>query len=185
MSSYNEELIRIARKYMSATKKTAYTAREVAVWAIQNHLWGLRDEKLISLCVEEFARAFKEERFTDPQGRRVRHRHVVKIDKDGEQIALWEDFNNISEDHFQLSLMQRRKQIVGECVQLDIDKDSFNENRKPSKQIELSFDFTADVAEDKIMRTVQKRCVDESLQPSSRLPLVKQQPASRPVLSRN
>lgn len=172
MSFYNAELIKIAGKYMSATGKTAYTAREVAVWAIQNHLWDFRNEKLICLCAEEFARAFKEERFTDPQGRRVRRRHVVKIEKDGEQIALWEDFNNIPQDHFELSLMQRRKQIVGECVQLDIDKDSFNENRKPSKQIELSYDFTPDVAEYKIMRSAQKPSANESLQLSSQSPVV-------------
>ncbi len=185
MSSYNAELIKIAGKYMSAKGKTAYTAHEIAVWAIQNHLWDLRNEKLICLCAEEFARAFKEERFTDPQGRRVRRRHVRKIERDGEQMALWEDFNNISRDDFELSLMQRRKQIVGECVQLDIDKDSFNENRKPSRQIELSYNFTPDVVENKIMRSAQQPSAKESLQSSSESPVVQKQSVSQPVLSRS
>lgn len=167
MSSYNEELIRLTNKFMRATGKKTFTAREVAAWAIENKLWDLRKEKLIGICMEEFARAFKEERFTDPQGRRVRRKHVRKIEKDGEQIALWEDFNSISRDDFELSLLQRRKQIVGECVQLDIDKVSFNENRKPEKQIELSYDFTDDVAEHRVMSSQENPSSSEPVQSSS------------------
>lgn len=183
MSSYNEQLIRLTNKFMSATGKKAYMAREVAVWAIDNKLWGLRKEKLVGLCAEEFARAFKEERFTDPQGRRVRRKHVRKIEKDGEQIALWEDFNSISREDYELSLLQRRKQIVGECIQLNTDKNSFNENRKPTKQIELSYNFTADVDEHEIMRTVEKASSTKPLQPSSQLLSSEQKSTSQPVPS--
>jgi len=184
MSSYNEELIKLTNKFMRDTRKKAYTAREVATWAIDKGLWDLRIEKLIGLCAEEFARAYKEERFTDPQGRRVRRRHVRKIEKDGEQIALWEDFDNISCEDYELSLLQRRKQIVGECIQLNTDKDSFNENRKPNRQIELSYDFTQDIAEHEIMRTGERASSIEPLQLSSQSPVVEQQSTSQPVLSR-
>ena len=184
MSSHNEELIKLTNRFMRDTRKKAYTSREVAIWAIDKGLWGLRKEKLVRVCTEEFARAFKEERFTDPQGRRVRRRHVRKIEKDGEQIALWEDFDNISCVDYELSLLQRRKQIAGECIQLNIDKDSFNENRKPINKINLSFDFTQDIAEHEIMRSEERISSTEPLQLSSQSPDVEQQSTSRPVLSR-
>jgi hypothetical protein len=51
----------------------------------------------------------------------------------------------------EIAFQQRRNQIVGDCVQLKRDVDSYNENRLPPQPIQLVLDFTDDVAEREIM----------------------------------
>jgi hypothetical protein len=89
----------------------------------------------------------REDYFTDPQGRLVRAKHAAKITKGGRQLTLWGDMR--TEDHrFMATAFQnRRQQIIGDCRQLKLDVDSYNENRKPEKPYQLILDFTDDVAE--------------------------------------
>ena len=47
-----------------------------------------------------------------------------------------------------VALRQRRRQIVGDCVQLRVDADSYNENRTPEQPIQISLNFTNDVEEE-------------------------------------
>jgi hypothetical protein len=47
----------------------------------------------------------------------------------------------------QLSFQHRRKGIVGDCRQMKVDVDSFNDAHPESEQIEIVFDFTVDLAE--------------------------------------
>ena len=113
MSSRKEELRKLANKYIASTGKTTYRSREIADWAITEGHWQLPRGKLINLCADEFARAFKEERFTDPLGNRVRFRHARKVDINGVQTTLWENWPTISRENMETSLLQRRNQIVG------------------------------------------------------------------------
>lgn len=47
----------------------------------------------------------------------------------------------------EIAFQQRRQQIVGDCLQLKTDVDSFNENGKPDQPIQMILDFTRDVEE--------------------------------------
>lgn len=47
----------------------------------------------------------------------------------------------------ELAFQQRRRQIVGDCRQLKVDVDSFNDNANIGQTIQLILDFTYDVAE--------------------------------------
>ncbi|MCW2313608.1 hypothetical protein [Rhodoferax antarcticus] len=46
-----------------------------------------------------------------------------------------------------LAFQQRRHQIVGDCRQLKMDVDSYNDNRLPVQPIQMIFDFTFDLEE--------------------------------------
>lgn len=94
------------------------------------------------------AKALREEYITDSQGRRVRAKHVARVEIDGKQIPLWDDILTASRKHMEAALQQRRRQIVGDCVQLRTDADSYNDNRCKDNPIEISLDFTNDVAEE-------------------------------------
>jgi len=184
MSSRKEELRKLANEYIARTGKTVYTSREIAEWAIREGYWQLPSKKLISLCADEFARTFKEERFTDPLGNRVRFRHARKVDIEGVQTTLWENWPTISRENMETSLLQRRNQIVGECVQLDIDTESFNKFRNKGEPIQIPFDFTPDVTEHRIIRTEEKSSSSEPAQPSLQSPGVEQKSTLQPVPSR-
>ena len=183
MSSRKEELRKWANEYIASTGKNFYTSREIADWAIKKGYWDLPNEKLISLCADEFARAFKEERFTDPLGNRVRFRHARKVDIGGVQTTLWENWTTISRENMETSLLQRRNQIVGECVQLDIDTESFNRFRNKGESIQIPFDFTPDVDEHRIIRTHEKPSSSKHSQPSLQSPEVELKSILQPVSS--
>ncbi|HKX00428.1 MAG TPA: hypothetical protein VJN43_22005 [Bryobacteraceae bacterium] len=51
-------------------------------------------------------------------------------------------------DHMEKAFAQRREQIVGDCVQLKIDVDAYNDmNTEKATQVQLVLDFTEDVVE--------------------------------------
>ena len=93
----------------------------------------------------------RNEYFTDPQGRRVRVKLAVRVKRAGKQLTLWGDWN-AGPQFIALSYAQRRRLIVGEAYQLKLDVDSYNQNRNPGHQIEMSFNFEADLAEKEAIR---------------------------------
>ena len=147
MATYSEQSQQIANKYMRKTGNTTATAREIGAWAIQNRLWEPQPAALIRQCAEELSRAMREECMTDPQGRRVRAKHVAIIDRAGEQMPLWADIRRASREHMEIAFQQRRQQIVGDCRQLKADVDSYNENYNAGPAIQMIFDFTEDLEE--------------------------------------
>ena len=96
------------------------------------------------------AQALHEEYISDPQGRRVRAKHAARYEVDGKQQTFWMDIrdkNPATRRHMQIAFQNRRQQIVGECVQLKLDIDSYNQNWNSGALIQGCFDFTDDLAD--------------------------------------
>ncbi len=145
--TYNEQLQEIVRKYRDAGEEWPTTSKHIAAWAINHGLWQPQRMLLISKCAEEMSKAMREEYIVDPQGRSVRAKHAARVERDGEQMVLWDDIRSASREHMGIAFQQRRQQIVGDCRQLKRDIDSYNENRCPGQPIQASFDFTYDLQE--------------------------------------
>lgn len=146
--SYSEQVRqRIIKPYERSGKSWPATAHEIAEWALQNRLWDAHPSIVLNQCADEIARAMREEVVTDPQGRRVRAKHVANIRRDGKQLPLWDDIRRADREHMQIAFQQRRQQIVGDCRQLKVDVDSYNDNRNRAQPIQMIFDFTLDLAE--------------------------------------
>ena len=144
--TYNEQMQRIVRTYRDAGEIWPATTREIAAWAIRNEHWEAYGTTMISVCAEHLSRAMREEYIKDPQGRTVRVKHAARI----EQSVLWDDIRTASRDHMQIAFQQRRQQIVGDCKQLRLDVDSYNENKNEGKPLQMIFDFTLDIAESEL-----------------------------------
>src|SRR5713101_1496838 len=112
--TYREQLQQIASDYRAAGMPWPATSKEIASWAIDNGRWEPHRGTLISKCAEEISDALREEFYTDPQGRRVRTKHVARVEVDGEQIPLWDDIRSGDRGHMQMAFQQRRQQIVGD-----------------------------------------------------------------------
>ena len=119
MSTYHEKLQAIAASYQKAGERWPASSKDIAAWAY----------------------------ITDPQGRRVRAKHVARILDHGKQERLWADIRTAPREHMQLAFQQRRHQIVGDCKQLKLDVDSYNDNSNSENPIQMIFDFTADLNE--------------------------------------
>ncbi len=145
--TYNEQIQRLADRYMKETGRTEVTAREMALWAIQNKYWEPQPSILVRQCADEFSRAMREDYLTDPQGRRVRIKHVATLRRGSEQVPLWADMRFATRRHMETAFQQRRQSIVGDCKQLKNDLDSYNENFNTTEPIQIVFDFSDDLEE--------------------------------------
>ena len=93
--SYNEQLQRIVKKYEDAGNPLPATAHDIAICAIEQGLWEPQRSTVVDRCAEEIARAMREEHITDPQGRRVRVKHVATIERNGRQAAFWANMRTV------------------------------------------------------------------------------------------
>jgi hypothetical protein len=148
MATYKEQLQGIVAQYRASGGRWPATAREMAAWAYAEGKYRQRPGEAIKLLAEQISRMMHDEYYTDPQGRRVRTKHAArKRDIDGEQRDFWDDIRTASSQHFELAIQQKRRQMVGEAFQMKTDVDSFNDNRRPEKPIQLNLNLTNDVAE--------------------------------------
>lgn len=152
MANYTEQLQRIVKRYMQAEQPWPATTRQIASWAIRQGIWAAQPSDLVNQCADQLARAMREEHITDPQGRIVRAKHVARVERSGKQTALWADIRTAPREHMRMAFQQRRQQIVGDCRQLKVDCDSYNENGIPAEPIQIIFDFTTDLEELEIPR---------------------------------
>ncbi len=145
--TYNEQMQALAKRYRASGQRWPATSREIATWLVHNSFWEPQKGAVISQCADHLARAMREEYYTDAQGRRVRVNHAARFLQEEKQQTFWDDIRGASRTHMQVSLQQRRNQIVGDCKQLKTDMDSYNDNTNPGKPIQMVFDFTRDLEE--------------------------------------
>ena len=155
MANYTETLQSIWRQYEDAGKPMPATAKEVAAWAISTGLWQPRPADVMSRCADDLARAAREEYRTDAKGRQYRARHPAKMMKDGQLRFEWADIDSAPRDHMQRAFSLRRRQVVGDCVQLKVDVDHFNDAHADEAPIQLILDFTDDVAEVEALNDIE------------------------------
>lgn len=145
--TYNEQLQKIVDQYRIAGQRWPATTRRIAQAAIRESLWVPQASALISQCAEQLARAMREEYIVDPQGRTIRTKHAARMTQAGEQLVLWADIRTAERWHMEIAFQQRRQQIVGDCRQLKVDVESYNQNGNSSRPIQMVFDFRQDLAE--------------------------------------
>ena len=122
--------------------------RQACEWAVQAGLLDLPEIDPYDVLAEQMAAALRAEYETDSRGRRYRVNHAVRISRAGVQYTFWAMMGFAPHDHMEKAFAQRREQIVGDCVQLKIDVDAYNEMREPGTDtLQLVLDFTDDVAE--------------------------------------
>lgn len=158
MSAKKNEISHIVEQYTQAKGITngIIDSHDLAGWAISQGLYKPNYQDEINLAAKDFSRHFREEVRTDPAGKRYRAKHAVKESVNGKQRTLWADMDNpnVPVIHFEKAFSQRRQQIVGDCFQLKTDVDVCNEKKRSN--IQLSLDFTDDVAEAEYLRDYEE-----------------------------
>lgn len=152
MSSMNEQLQEIAARYERETGASEYTTREVIEYAFAKGWWKPQPSDVIAIGAKALSDALRLLYFTDPQGRRARAKHAAPRGTGKNQMLLWADMRkkSTSREHMELAFQTRRMQIVADAVQLDTDKESYNENYNPGEPLQLEFDLRPDVEEAKL-----------------------------------
>src|ERR1043165_329510 len=146
-ASRSDYLRKLLNDYIAEHGDEPFDLNDVYRWAKKNKLWEPPAMSLVKMFKNEIAKAAREEFYTDPQGRKVRKKHAIVFREADSQKSLWADIETAPPEHMKLSLQQRRRIALGEVVQTNTDKESYNENNKYGASIEMSFNFDEDLAE--------------------------------------
>lgn len=149
MSAFHNAIRDYVAQYEDSHPGGVVDAKEIAAWALTNGLHMPPMAKVIDLIAAEISQVFREEYRVDLQGRSYRAKHAVTKRVGGVTGTLWADIDdpNAPRDHFVKSFANRRRQIVGDCVQLKTDVDVYNDKNPAQPMIQVPLDFTNDVEE--------------------------------------
>lgn len=145
--TFNEQMQDAIREYRGSGGTWPASAKTIARWMIANRKWERHGTSLVKICARDVARAMREDYYTDPQGRRVRLNHAARfpIPDSDTQETLWGDIRTEPRPFMQRAFSNRRMQIVGDCKQLKIDVDSYNDNGPKGPPVKMLWDFTDDI----------------------------------------
>lgn len=147
MATYKENLQKIWHLYEREHGSVPSTARDAVQWGVTRGLIAMPEIDPFSKLAEDMATALREEYRTDAKGRRYRVNHAVRVTKAGVQYTFWAMMQDAPREHMQKAFIQRREQIVGDCVQLATDVEAYNDMNADQPKIPMLFDFRDDVAE--------------------------------------
>ncbi len=120
LASYHSGLLEAIPAYMEAGGKWPATIRELADFAVRERSWRPSRSEMVTLCANKLRAAMRQEKHTDPQGRKVRTFHAARqprVDNDGveRQLVLWDDIRTADEDHMEIAFQQRRTRLLNGC----------------------------------------------------------------------
>jgi hypothetical protein len=130
----------------------------IAPWAIRRGLWKRPPLTSEEILRKEIASFLKSEYIKDPQGREVRKNHAlpmkVKTPEGKRRYWRYYDIYHAPEKHMLGSLQIRRRGMVADAIQLDLDWASYNDNNVfGAKLPPLDYNLTLDVQESKLPTT--------------------------------
>ena len=149
MAKYREQLQRVWHDYEAEHGSIPATAREAVAWGISKGVIEMPEVDPLDKLASDMSAALREEYATDKAGRRYRVNHAVRVSRGGVQYTFWAIMKDAPREHMQKAFIQRREQIVGDCVQLDTDVEAYNAIREGQKPIQMLFDFRDDIEERK------------------------------------
>jgi hypothetical protein len=162
MVSMTERMQKAWHLYDSSSDHKPTSMRQAAEWAVADGLLELPDEvDRYDILAEKMANAVRAETRTDPQGRRYRVNHAVRVTKGGVQYTFWGVMGFAPVEHMHKSFAWRRNQVIDDLFQLKTDVDVFNDSIETGRQgFQLVLNFTDDVAEREEIERMQNRRKD-------------------------
>ena len=147
MTTRNELLQRLWKRYEEEHDRAPASAREVVEWAVEHKLLNLPDVDPYDILAGQMSTALREEYAVDEKGRKYRVNHAVRVTRSGVQTTFWAIMGFAPREHMQRAFIQRRNQIIGDCFQLKVDVDVYNHLNADQLPLPLILDFADDVKE--------------------------------------
>ena len=147
MAKYREQLQKVWHAFEQDHGFVPTTAREAVAWGVERGLIEPPEFDPLAKLAEDMATALREEYATDSEGRRYRVNHAVRVNRSGVQFTFWAMMESAPREHMQKAFIQRREQIVGDCVQLATDVEAYNAMKTDQPPIQMYLDFRDDVEE--------------------------------------
>jgi hypothetical protein len=146
MATLNEQLLKIVEHYRAAGEPWPATREQMAEWAVANDRYELTRGMAVSQCAERLSRAMGLEHVKDKKGRSVRKYYAARVRENGQLVMKWDDLN-AERPFMEMAAANRRNQVLGQCLQLKNDIDSYNDRCCPDHPIQMDFNFNIDLEE--------------------------------------
>ena len=143
----NEKLQHVWHEYEKEHGYLPARPRDAVVWGAQRGMIDVPEPDPYDKLADDMTRALREEYAIDSLGRRYRKNHAVRVTTGGVQHTFWAILGHAPREHMQKAFMQRRQQIVGDCVQLATDVEVYNDQNADKPPIQMLLDFRDDVEE--------------------------------------
>ena len=151
MSRQNQsarEMLYLVEEYKREHGVDEIDLAEVAAWAISTRRWQRPPMDPAAILRRELARAMRNERVQDPQGRDVRLYYGVVRYIGERPVSTWQTTPNATTEHMRLSTAQRRDKLLWGCLQMTLDLESWNDNNPHGATIDRpSCNFEPDIEE--------------------------------------
>jgi hypothetical protein len=147
MATYKEQLQRVWHEYEQTHGHIPASLREAVQWGVSKRMIQAPEVDPLAKLIEDMSDALREEYATDAEGRRYRVNHAIRVTRAGVQYTFWAVMKDAPREHMQKAFIQRREQIVGDCVQLATDVEAYNAMKSDQPPIPMLFDFRDDVEE--------------------------------------
>jgi hypothetical protein len=145
--TYMKQMQQIVSEYRTSGEPWPTSAKAIADWALRTKRWELPSAAIRRRCADDIASAMREEYMVDGKGRRVRRLHPAPLLASGQKEMVWDDIRTAPREHMQMSFQHRRHGIVGDCRQMKVDVDSYNDAHSTEEPIQIVFNFEMDLAE--------------------------------------
>ncbi len=151
VSHYTRQILAIMDEFAQVHGVTEVDPNEAARWAIRERKWDEPPDGKVRRLAKIMRRAAREDFFEDENGEPVRNRHPIpyRVVDEPTQKYLWLKMEEMSPGQFRLSAQVRRRGMVAGAIQYVRDVSYFNVHFNPGEPIEVSVDFTDDVAENR------------------------------------
>ena len=126
MTTQTELLQKIWKIYEEENDHAPASAREVVEWAVHEGRLELPSIDPLDVLAGQMSRALREEYASDGEGNRYRVNHAVRVTKNGVQTTFWGIMGFAPRLHMERAFTQRREQVIGDLVQLQIDVEVYN-----------------------------------------------------------
>jgi hypothetical protein len=146
MPNLTEQLLKIVEDYRAADEPWPATREQIAEWAVANDRYQLTRGMAVNQCAERISRAMGLEHVKDNKGRSVRKYYAARIRENGQLVMKWDDLN-AERPFMEMAAANRRNQVLGQCLQLKNDIDSYNDRHCPDRPIQIDFNFNIDLEE--------------------------------------
>ncbi len=144
--SKRREMQRLIRAYKDETGERELDMHKVAKWAVAKG-WSLpKPPDPMDVLAREFTSAAREViEYDKDTGKPYRVWHALKTSHGGTQLHFFVDIEEATRSQMQVSLVNRREQMVSDGLMLTYDQDHWNAAHPTEEPIQLPMDLTFDI----------------------------------------
>lgn len=146
--TFNQRMLDIMQEWQTEHEADAIDIDAAAKWAVEMKKYQRTPPTMEQQCRIDMRRALQQSHYIDAQGNKVRAKHAVKLEYNGEQLTLYIDSRTAKPDLMQRTFDQIWQAIGNDVKRHSIEKQSYDLNNPYGETLSLyDYNFNAQADE--------------------------------------